>query len=122
MTAFIVIVLIVLLGVVLLVLLSVIALYARLMRLRDAVKSSRFAIDVKLKERHELSAGEEPGADADFQRRQTRFRELDKDIRHAVRDYNAMVSNYNTEIDAFPSNIIAGLFKLKKDESFDPEE
>ena len=100
MTAFIAIVLIVILGVALLLVLSAIALYARLVRLRDAVRTSRFAIDVKLKERHELSAD---------------------NIRHAVRSYNALVSDYNTEINAFPSNIVAGLFRFK-DESFYPEE
>jgi hypothetical protein len=122
MTAFIAIVLIVLLGVALLLLLSAIALYARLVRLRDAVRSSRLAIDVKLKECHELSVNEGPVADADFQRRQTRLRGLEDNIGHSVRSYNALVRDYNTEISAFPSNIVAGLFKFKKDESLYLEE
>lgn len=122
MTAFIVIAVIVLLGVALLVLLSGIALYARLARLRAAVKSSWSAVDVKLKERHDLAAGKGPKADADFQQRQAPLRELRDNIRHAVRSYNALVMDYNGEIQSFPSNIIAGLFKLKKAESFDLEE
>ncbi len=122
MTAFIAIVSIVLLGVALLLLLSAIALYARLVRLRDAVLSSRSAIDARLKERRELSSCKGPGADADFLRHQERLREFDDNIQHAVRSHNELVRDYNTEICAFPSNIVAGLFKLKKDESLDIEE
>ncbi len=99
MTAFIAIVSMVLIGAALLIVLSVIALYTRLARLRDEVRSSRLVIDEKLKERTN--------------------EETEDYIRHAVSSYNTAVSNYNGEIRRFPSNIIAGVFEFKEEKFFD---
>ncbi len=106
MTAFIAIVFIVLFGVALLGLLSAIALYARLARLREAVRSSRSAIDAELKGSHKPKAGSVMKG------------EFPGDIRDAVWSHNELVGNYNAEISAFPSNIIAALFKFEKIEPF----
>ncbi len=109
MTAFIAIILIVFLGAAVLMLLSAIALYARIVRLMDAVRSSRFVMDEKLRERNEPSPGQGPGEE----------RETEDDIRYAVRAYNAAVSNYNREVRSFPSSIIAVLFRFKEEKPSD---
>ena len=93
MTAFIAIVLIVLLGVALFVLLSGIALYARVVKLRTAVVSSRAEIDNALKKRYD-------------------------DLSAAVRDYNAAVRDYNFEIESFPLRLVAKRCGLEKAEFY----
>jgi len=117
MTAFIAIVLIVLLGVSLIVVLSGIAIYARVVKLRTAVTSSWSEIDNILKKRY--------GASSDL-RRNTDFLRLQKElgvfedvIAAAVSDYNAAVRDYNSGIETFPADLIAKRYNLKKAESFD---
>jgi LemA protein len=51
---------------------------------------------------------------------QQQLRDLEDQIEHARRYYNAVVRDYNTMIEAFPSNIVAGSFGFARSEFFDP--
>ena len=106
MTAFIAIVLIVLLGVAALVLLSGIAIYARLVKLRTAVMSARSELDTALNKRYAFV--HEP-----------QLRENEDTIKAAGRDYNAAVRDYNSGIETFPADLVAKLCNLKKAGFFD---
>lgn len=106
MTAFIIIVLIVLLGAAMLVLLSGIALYARLVKLRAAVSDLWSELQIRLKERRNQTPEVQPG-------------ESDDIIAAVANDYNTAVQDYNIAIEAFPAEILAGLFHLKKAQFFD---
>lgn len=106
MTAFLVILLIVFLGVALLVFLSGIALYARLMNLRNAVTAARSEIDKALKIRKNLGP-------------RRSLREVEDTIAAPVRDYNAAVRAYNSGIEAFPARLFAKRYNLHKAEFFD---
>ena len=101
MTVLVIIILVVLFGVALLVLLSGIALYARLVKLKAAVSSSRAHLNILLRERHDVALG-------------AQIRELEDNIAAAVSDYNAAVQDYNIAIETFPTQILAKLFHLKK--------
>ncbi len=117
MTAFITIVLIVLLGVALLVLLSGIALYARLVTLRSAVTSSWSKIDRALNAVSDFPP--DPKSEPDLQGMQLQLKELQDDIALAVRNYNKAVQDYNVAIETVPAQLIAKLYGFEKAKLFD---
>lgn len=51
---------------------------------------------------------------------QQQLRDLEDQVEHARRYYNAVVRDYNTLIESFPSNLIAGSFGFTKSEFFEP--
>ncbi len=60
-------------------------------------------------------------ANANFMQLQGQLKELEDSIEYARRYYNAVVRDYNTMIESFPSNIIASNFGFKKEEFFELE-
>jgi len=60
-------------------------------------------------------------ANENFQQLQTELSVIEKDIEMARRYYNGSVRDYNTKIESFPSNLIAGAFKFDKAEFFEIE-
>ncbi len=50
---------------------------------------------------------------------QQKLNGLEETIQNARRYYNAVVRDFNTKIEQFPSNIIAGMFKFKEREFFE---
>jgi len=60
-------------------------------------------------------------ANANFLQLQTQFENLEKSIESARRYYNAVVRDYNTLTETFPSVIIAGAFNFKPAEFFELE-
>jgi LemA protein len=50
---------------------------------------------------------------------QQKLNALEETIQNARRYYNAVVRDYNTDIEQFPSNIIAGMFNFKEREFFE---
>ena len=60
-------------------------------------------------------------ANANFQQLQSQLQELENNIESARRYYNAVVRDYNTLIESFPSNLIASQFKFQKEEFFELE-
>jgi len=169
------------LGVLVLIILAIlvagIAIYNRLVRLRNTVESSWSDIDVLLKKRYNLvdnlvetvkgyasherktlegvtearsmamkAAGPVEKAEAEnmftstlkslfalseaypdlkantnFLELQKQLVEIEDNIEYARRYYNAVVRDYNTMTEAFPSNIIAGQFGFQKAEFFELE-
>lgn len=61
-------------------------------------------------------------ANANFQQLQSQLAELENNIEHARRYYNAVVRDYNITTETFPSNMIAARFKFQKEEFFELEE
>lgn len=59
-------------------------------------------------------------ANAGFLALQQQLRDLEDQIEQARRSYNAMVRDFNTVIESFPSNIVAGSFGFTKAEFFEP--
>lgn len=59
-------------------------------------------------------------ANAGFLGLQQQLRDLEDQVEHARRYYNAVVRDYNTLTEAFPSNIIAGSFGFSRSEFFEP--
>ena len=57
-------------------------------------------------------------ANANFLELQRELADTENKIQAARRFYNGNVMEYNTKIDTFPSNLIAGTFKFKKEEFF----
>lgn len=51
---------------------------------------------------------------------QQQLRDLEDQIEHSRRYYNAVVRDYNTLIESFPANIIAGSFGFTRSEFFEP--
>ncbi len=47
---------------------------------------------------------------------------IEADIANARKFYNAVVKEYNTKIELFPSNIVASMFKFKRKEMFQIED
>ena len=45
--------------------------------------------------------------------------EIEDQLQYARRYYNGAVRNYNTRVESFPSNIIAGIFNFKQDIYFE---
>lgn len=59
-------------------------------------------------------------ANAGFLGLQQQLRDLEDQVEHARRYYNAVVRDYNTLTEAFPSNLIAGSFGFTRAEFFEP--
>ena len=156
---------------------AAVAIYNKLVRLRNTVKSSWSDIDVQCKKRYDLvpnlveavkgyasheksvfervtqarsmamqahspaemakaenmirdtlkslfavaEAYPELKANANFQQLQSQVQELENNIESARRYYNAVVRDYDTLIESFPSNLIASQFKFQKEEFFELE-
>ncbi len=79
--------------------------------LRDTLKSL-FAV---------AEAYPELKANANFMQLQSELQELENNIESARRYYNAVVRDYNTLIESFPSNLIALQFNFKQAELFQLE-
>ena len=60
-------------------------------------------------------------ANENFMQLQQQLKELEDNIAHARRYYNAVVRDYNIMIESFPSNIVAGQFRFEKSEFFELE-
>lgn len=60
-------------------------------------------------------------ANDNFRQLQTQFQELEENIEQARRYYNAVVRDYNTLTETFPSVLIAGSFSFKAAEFFELE-
>jgi len=60
-------------------------------------------------------------ANSNFLQLQTQFQELEESIEAARRYYNAVVRDYNTQTETFPSVIVASLFSFKTEEFFEVE-
>ena len=61
-------------------------------------------------------------ANTNFLDLQRELADTENKIQAARRFYNGNVRDFNTSIEVFPSNIIAGLFKFEKSEFFDMDE
>jgi LemA protein len=59
-------------------------------------------------------------ANAGFLNLQQQVRDLEDQIEHARRYYNAVVRDYNTLTESFPANIVAGSFGFTRSEFFEP--
>jgi len=59
-------------------------------------------------------------ANAGFLALQQQVRDLEDQLEHARRYYNAVVRDYNTLVESFPSNLVAGFFAFAKAEFFEP--
>ncbi|MEG0457574.1 MAG: LemA family protein [Oscillospiraceae bacterium] len=53
-------------------------------------------------------------ANANFIQLQNQLETLENDIANARKYYNAVVNSFNVEIEKFPANIIAGMFKFTR--------
>jgi LemA protein len=60
-------------------------------------------------------------ANANFLQLQSQLQELENSIESARRYYNAVVRDFNTLIESFPSNLIASQFSFKQEEFFQLE-
>jgi LemA protein len=60
-------------------------------------------------------------ANANFLQLQSQLQDLENSIESARRYYNAVVRDYNTLTQSFPSNLIAGQFHFKAEEFFQLE-
>ncbi len=58
-------------------------------------------------------------ANTNFLELQRELSDTENKIQAARRFYNGNVRDYNTKLEVFPSNIIAGMFSFKKSEFFD---
>ncbi|MDH4161279.1 MAG: LemA family protein [Nitrospirota bacterium] len=57
-------------------------------------------------------------ADSHYREIMTNMKEIDDNIEHARRFYNAMVRDYNVTTEIFPMNIVAAAFSFKQKEFF----
>lgn len=60
-------------------------------------------------------------ANANFLQLQSQLQDLETSIESARRYYNAVVRDYNTLIESFPSNLIAAQFRFRQEEFFQLE-
>lgn len=60
-------------------------------------------------------------ASIQFSQLQSQLQQVEDSIEYARRYYNAVVRDYNTMTEAFPSNLIAGQFGFTKEEFFELE-
>jgi len=167
----------IILGLIVVIVFAAVAMYNKLVRLRNTVKSSWSDIDVQCKKRYDLvpnlveavkgyasheksvfekvtqarsmamqahspaemakaenmirdtlkslfavaEAYPELKANANFQQLQSQLHELENSIESARRYYNAVVRDYNTLIESFPSNLIASQFRFQQGEFFELE-
>jgi LemA protein len=79
--------------------------------LRDSLKSL-FAV---------AEAYPELKANQNFLQLQTQLKEIEDNIEAARRYYNAVVRDFNTTIEQFPSNLIASQFRFEQNEFFELE-
>ena len=61
-------------------------------------------------------------ANTNFLQLQTQFQEVEGHIESARRYYNAVVRDYNTAIESFPSNLVASTFGFKQEQFFQLDE
>ena len=61
-------------------------------------------------------------ADDNFQQLQTQLAEIEDDIQKARRYYNGAVRRLNTQVEVFPSNIVASQFRFERAEYFEIED
>jgi LemA protein len=61
-------------------------------------------------------------ADAGFLKLQEQLQEIENNIEYARRYFNASVRDYNTLIEAFPSNIVAAQFSFHRETFFELQE
>ena len=61
-------------------------------------------------------------ADQNFLKLQEQLHEIENNIEYARRYYNAVVRDYNTLTEAFPSNIIASYFSFHREAFFELKE
>ena len=60
-------------------------------------------------------------ANQDFLQLQTQLKEIEDNIEAARRYYNAVVRDFNTAVEQFPSNLIASQFGFEKNDFFELE-
>jgi len=53
-------------------------------------------------------------ADTQFLDLQKQLQKVEEDIANARKYYNAVVKTFNTKVESFPSNIVAGIFNFEK--------
>lgn len=53
---------------------------------------------------------------------QAQLQKVEEDIAQSRKYYNGTVRQYNTRIESFPNNIVAGVFKFEKRQSFEVED
>ncbi|MGI6664291.1 MAG: LemA family protein [Christensenellaceae bacterium] len=53
-------------------------------------------------------------ANTNFMNLQNQLTSIENDIANARKYYNAVVRDFNTSIESFPSNLIAGMFRFKR--------
>ncbi len=58
-------------------------------------------------------------ANANFQQLMNELRDAEEKIRYSRQFYNDTVQKYNTKIEVFPSNIIAGMFGFRQERFFE---
>jgi LemA protein len=58
-------------------------------------------------------------ADANFRDLQDKLAGVEDEIQLSRRYYNGAVRNFNTQIESFPSNVVANFFRFTKSEFFD---
>lgn len=61
-------------------------------------------------------------ANANFMDLQKQLQKLEEDIANSRKYYNAVVRDFNTKVESFPSNIIAGIFKFIRKPMFEVNE
>lgn len=61
-------------------------------------------------------------ANSNFMDLQAQLKVLEEDVANARKYYNGAVRQYNTQIEVFPSNILANMFKFTKKPLFEVEE
>ena len=60
-------------------------------------------------------------ANTNFLQLQSQLQELENNLEAARRYYNAVVRDFNTQIEVFPSNVIASMFNFKQGDFFQLE-
>lgn len=61
-------------------------------------------------------------ANENFMDLQRQLQKVEEDIANARKYYNAVVREFNTQVESFPSNIIAGIFKFVRKPMFEVNE
>ena len=61
-------------------------------------------------------------ANTNFINLQGQLTEMEGEIANSRKYYNAIVKTFNTKVELFPSNLIAGLFKFTRKTMFEVEE
>jgi len=60
-------------------------------------------------------------ANQNFMDLQSQLKKVEEDIANSRKYYNAVVKQFNTKTEVFPSNIIAGIFKFERKKMFEVE-